>query len=64
MTGGARRARAFGAAALLGLGTIVGSIALSAAGPLPSYAISISAGTLIDVAASPLHWRSSYVRFE
>lgn len=55
MTGGARRARAFGAAAFLGLGTIVGSIALSAARPLPSCAIPISAGTLIDVAASPLH---------
>ncbi len=55
MTGGARRARAFGVAALLGLGAIVGSIALSAPGPLPSYAIPISAGTLIHVAASPLH---------
>jgi hypothetical protein len=55
MTGGARRARAFGAAALRGLGTIVGGIALSTAGPLASYAIPISAGTLIDVAASPLH---------
>jgi zinc transporter ZupT len=54
LAGGATRGRAFGAAALLGLGTIIGSIALSAAGPLAPYAVPISAGTLIHVAASDL----------
>jgi len=54
LAGGARRARAFGAAALLGAGTIIGSLAVSAAGPLAPYAVPISAGTLIHVAASDL----------
>jgi ZIP family zinc transporter/zinc and cadmium transporter len=51
---GASRAIAFGAAALLGVGTVLGSIALSAAGSFAQYAVPISAGTLIHVAASDL----------
>jgi ZIP family zinc transporter/zinc and cadmium transporter len=54
LASGASRGLAFGAAALLGLGTIVGSIALSALGPLAEYAVPVSAGTLIHVAASDL----------
>lgn len=54
LASGATRARAFGAAALLGAGTIAGSLALSAAGALAPYAVPISAGTLIHVAASDL----------
>ena len=54
LAGGASRGRAFGAAVLLGVGTIIGSIALSAAGALAPYAVPISAGTLIHVAASDL----------
>jgi len=54
LASGASRSRAFGAAALLGIGTIAGSVALSAAGPLAPYAVPISAGTLIHVAASDL----------
>jgi len=54
LAGGATRLRAFGGAVLLGVGTIVGSIVLSAAGSLAPYAIPISAGTLIHVAASDL----------
>ncbi len=52
--GGATRARAFGAAVLLGVGTVVGSAAVSAAGSWADYAIPISAGALIHVAASDL----------
>ncbi len=54
LASGATRGRAFGAAVLLGVGTIIGSIALSAAGSLAAYAVPISAGTLIHVAASDL----------
>ena len=54
LAGGATRRRAFGAAVLLGAGTIIGSVALSAAGSLAPYAVPISAGTLIHVAASDL----------
>jgi ZIP family zinc transporter/zinc and cadmium transporter len=54
LAAGATRVRAFGAAALLGAGTVVGSIALSAAGSFADYAVPISAGTLIHVAASDL----------
>jgi len=54
LAGGATRGRAFGAAVLLGVGTIMGSVALSAAGSLAPYAVPISAGTLIHVAASDL----------
>ena len=54
LAAGSTRARAFGAAALLGLGTILGSIALGAAGSLAAYAIPLSAGILIHVAASDL----------
>jgi zinc transporter ZupT len=46
--------RAFAFAALMGLGTVVGSLVLRALGPLAPYAIPISAGTLIHVAASDL----------
>jgi len=54
LASGATRGRAFGAAALLGVGTVVGSVALSAVGSLADYAVPISAGTLIHVAASDL----------
>jgi zinc transporter ZupT len=54
LASGASRGLAFGAAALLGLGTLIGSIVVSAAGPLAAYAVPISAGTLIHVAASDL----------
>ena len=39
---------------LLGVGTVLGSLALAAAGPLARYAVPLSAGTLIHVAASDL----------
>lgn len=54
LAGGASRGRALGAAGLLGLGTIAGALALSAAGPLAPYGIPVSAGILIHVAASDL----------
>lgn len=54
LAGGATRARALGAAALLGLGTVLGSLALGAAGSLAAYAIPLSAGVLIHVSASDL----------
>jgi ZIP family zinc transporter/zinc and cadmium transporter len=54
LASGAPRTRAFGAAALLGAGTIIGSLVVSAAGALAPYAVPISAGTLIHVAASDL----------
>ena len=54
LASGATRRRAFGAAILMGVGTIVGSLVLSAAGRLAIYAVPISAGTLIHVAASDL----------
>jgi zinc transporter ZupT len=54
LAGGARPVRAFGAAVLLGLGTVIGSITLSAMGTWARYAVPISAGTLIHVAASDL----------
>lgn len=52
--GGSSRQRGFFAAVLLGLGTVLGSIALVVAGPVAKYAIPLSAGTLIHVAASDL----------
>jgi len=54
LASGAPRARAFAAAVLLGAGTIIGSLVVSAAGELARYAVPISAGTLIHVAASDL----------
>ncbi len=54
LASGASRGLALGAAALLGLGTLAGGVALSAAGGLAQYAVPISAGTLIHVAASDL----------
>ncbi len=54
LAGGARPSRAFAASALMGLGTVIGSLLVSAAGPLAPYAVPISAGTLLHVAASDL----------
>jgi len=54
LAGGGRRGRAFGAAVLMGVGTILGSMTLSAAAPYAAYAVPISAGALIHVAASDL----------
>jgi len=52
--GGASLSRAFGAAVLMGVGTVLGSLALTAVGPVARYAVPLSAGTLIHVAASDL----------
>jgi len=52
--GGATRGRSFLAAVLLGAGTVLGSLALASAGRLAPYAVPLSAGTLIHVAASDL----------
>ena len=54
LAGGASRGRAFGAAVALGVGTVIGSLALSAAGSLAPLAVPFSAGVLIHVAASDL----------
>ena len=54
LASGARRTRAFGFAVLMGLGTVLGSVALTAAGPIARYALPFSTGTLIHVAASDL----------
>jgi len=51
---GAHTRRAFGFAVVMGLGTILGSLVLRAAEPLAPYAVPISAGILIHVAASDL----------
>jgi ZIP family zinc transporter/zinc and cadmium transporter len=51
---GASRLRAFGGAALLGIMTVLGATAVSFAGRLEQYAVPISAGTLLHVAASDL----------
>lgn len=54
LASGASPLRAFGAAVLMGVGTVVGSVALFAVGPWTQYAVPISAGTLLHVGASDL----------
>jgi len=54
LASGATRMRAFGFAALIGLGTVLGSIALTVAAPAARYALPFSTGALIHVAASDL----------
>jgi ZIP family zinc transporter/zinc and cadmium transporter len=52
--GGASRGQAFAAAVFMGVGTVIGSVVLTATGPLARYAVPLSAGTLLHVAASDL----------
>jgi ZIP family zinc transporter/zinc and cadmium transporter len=54
LAGGQGRRRALGAAALLGLATVLGVVLTEASGPLAEHGLAISAGVTIYVAASNL----------
>ena len=54
LASGAGRNRAFAVAVLMGVGTVLGSMMLAAAGPIARYALPFSTGTLIHVGASDL----------
>ncbi len=54
LASGATRMKAFGFAALIGLGTVLGSLALTTAASVASYALPFSTGALLHVAASDL----------
>jgi zinc transporter ZupT len=54
LAGGQSRGRALGAAALLGLATIIGVVVTEVSGPLVDHGLAISAGVTIYVAASNL----------
>lgn len=54
LASGARHSRAFGASTLIGLGTVLGSLVLGVAEPYAAFAVPISAGALVHVAASDL----------
>jgi len=54
LASGSTRNQAFGFALLMGLGTVLGSVALTAAEPFATYALPFSTGTLLHVGASDL----------